>query len=70
MANDISEVISANPIKNGSVVTSSTVTGRYLTYNRFVNNNPSINNIENKYDDRFIDGLLIRFGANQTIVGG
>ena len=70
MANDISEVISANPIKNGSVVTSSTVTGRYLTYNRFVNNNPSINDIENKYDDRFIDGLLIRFATNQTIVGG
>jgi len=70
MASDISEVISANPIKNGSVVTSSTVTGRYLTYNRFVNNNPSITTIEDKYDNRFIDGLLVRLSSNQTIVGG
>lgn len=70
MASDISEVISANPIKNGSVVTSSTVTGRYLTYDRFVNNNPSITTIENKYNGRFSGGLLVRLVTNQTIVGG
>lgn len=59
MANDIKTAIQANPIKNGSVVTSSSVTGRYSTYNNFVNNNPSIGMIENKYDHRFYNGIFV-----------
>ena len=53
---DISEAISANDIKNGSIIV-----GVYPTasgvgiYNAYVKNTPAIADIETKYDNRFDD---------------
>lgn len=64
------EKISNNPIKNGSVVISTTVTGKYNTYNYYVTNTPTIENIEDKYSDRFYNGIFVQLVGNQTLIGG
>jgi len=56
---DISTSKSANPIKNGSVVLSTTPRGYYLTSNTEVKNTPTISNIQSKYGNRFYNGILI-----------
>lgn len=57
MANDISKIISANEIKNGTAIVGCKVTG--LTnndlLNTYVKNTPTISDIQDKYDDRFDD---------------
>jgi len=55
MANDISKSIGANAIKNGTTVTSTTFTGKYNIYNKYVKNTPDISTIQAKYDNRFDD---------------
>ena len=57
MANDISKIITANPIKNGTVVVSCKKTGLSDKdlLNTYVKNTPTINDIESKYDNRFDD---------------
>lgn len=57
MANDINKAISANPIKNGTTVVSTKITGLSSkdVYNQYVLNTPTITDIENKYDNRFDD---------------
>ena len=56
---DISKVISSNPIKNGTVVGGTTFTGKSYYYNAYVNNNPTINDIEQKYGNRFYNGIFV-----------
>lgn len=56
---DISTSKSANPIKNGSAVLSTTVRGYYLTLNTDVKNTPTISDIQSKYGNRFYNGILI-----------
>lgn len=53
MANDIQVAVSGANIKNGSVVLTSTTTGKYQTINTYVKNTPTITDIESKYDARF-----------------
>lgn len=53
MANDIQKSISANPIKHGTAVVSCTFTGEYGTLNTVVQNIPTIESIQDKYDARF-----------------
>lgn len=55
MANDIRVVVSGQPIKNGTVVVSTTVTGEYSTLDTYVSNSPTIEEIQDKYDNRFDD---------------
>lgn len=55
MANDIQAAISGVVVKNGTVVVSTTFTGEYSTLDTYVKNTPTINDIENKYDNRFDD---------------
>jgi hypothetical protein len=69
MANDISKSISANAIKNGTTVTSTTFTGKYNIYNKYVKNTPSISNIENKYDNRFDDPSYYYGIGNSNVIG-
>lgn len=64
------EKISNNPIKNGSVVISTTVTGKYNTYNYYVTNTPNIENIETKYSNQFYNGIFVQLVGNQTVIGG
>jgi hypothetical protein len=55
MANDINKAISANQIKNGTTVVTTTVTGEYSTIDTYVKNTPTIESIQAKYTDRFDD---------------
>jgi hypothetical protein len=55
MANDIQVAVSGSPIKNGTSVVSCTNAGEYSTINTYVNNLPTIGQIESKYDTRFDD---------------
>ena len=59
MANDINKAISANQIKNGTAVVTTTVAGEYSTIDTYVKNTPTINNIEAKYDNRFYNGIFV-----------
>ena len=70
MANDIDKAISANQIKNGTTVVTTTVTGEYSTIDTYVKNTPTINDIEAKYDNRFYNGIFVELVGNQTVVGG
>lgn len=55
MANDISIIVSGQPIKNGTTVVSTTFTGEYSTLDTYVLNSPTIEEIQDKYDTRFDD---------------
>ena len=70
MANDINKAISANQIKNGTTVVTTTVTGEYSTIDTYAQNTPTINDIEDKYDNRFYNGVFVQLVGNQTVVGG
>jgi len=70
MANDINKAISANQIKNGTTVVTTTVAGEYSTIDTYVKNTPTISDIEDKYDNRFYNGIFVQLVGNQTVVGG
>jgi hypothetical protein len=70
MANDISKAISANQIKNGTTVVTTTVTGEYSTTDTYVKNTPTISDIETKYDNRFYNGIFVQLVGDQTVIGG
>jgi hypothetical protein len=55
MANDITKAISANVLKNGTLLVSCTRTGEYSLSNTYVKNTPMLSDIESKYDNRFDD---------------
>lgn len=55
MANDIQAAVSGVVVKNGTSLVSCTRTGEYSTINTYVQNSPTIADIENKYDGRFDD---------------
>lgn len=60
MANDIIKSITANAIKNGTVVVTCPRTGfptspTKIVYDRYASNTPAISDIEAKYDLRFDD---------------
>lgn len=74
MANDINKVISANPIKNGTTVVTCSVTGfptspATIVYDEYVKNTPSISDIQNKYDNRFSNGLLVELVGTSGVIG-
>jgi hypothetical protein len=69
MANDINKVISANLIKNGTVLVSCTRTGEYSVLNTNVKNTPTITDIENKYDNRFDDPAYYYGLGNESVIG-
>jgi hypothetical protein len=56
---DIAKAINSNPIKNGSYVGGTTFTGKSNIYNQYVNNNPDIDTIKEKYGNRFYNGILV-----------
>jgi hypothetical protein len=67
---DIAKSISANPIKNGTLVTSTTFTGEYSLNNNCVKNTPIISDIASKYGNRFYNGIFVELVGTQTVVGG
>lgn len=67
MANDITKAISANPLKNGTMLVQCKVTGFSVSdiYDTYVSNLPSITDIQSKYDDRF-DNPSYYYGSNNV----
>jgi hypothetical protein len=58
MSADIVKAISANPIKNGSMILNKPLKAYSdgpLAYNAYVDNKPVITDIDDKYTDRFDD---------------
>lgn len=66
MANDISKSISGNELKNGSVVTIYSK-NRFYAQNDYVKNVPSLDSIENKYDNRFDEVSYYTIGNNNLL---
>ena len=72
---DISGIISANPVKNGAAVVTTTFTGRHSligtyassgttgntieSYNTYIKNIPTITDIAAKYGNRFHNGIFV-----------
>lgn len=69
MAIDIIKAIQENDIKNGTVIVSCTKTGEYSLNNDYVKNTPTISDIENKYDNRFGNGLLVELVGTSGVIG-
>lgn len=64
MANSIAKAISSNELKNGTMIVGCPNTGfprspSTIVYNRYVKNTPSITQIQNKYDNRFYNGIFV-----------
>jgi len=72
MANDITLAINSNPIKNGTLLVQCKATGFSSndTYNQYVKNIPTINNIEYKYDGRFDNPSYYYGGGIGSVNGG
>lgn len=71
---DISGIISANPVRNGAAVVTTTFTGRHSligdyvssgtngniqSYNTYIKNIPTITDIASKYGNRFHNGIFV-----------
>lgn len=69
MAIDIVKSKVANPIKNGTLVVSCSKTGNYSLSNLHVSNLPTITDIENKYDNKFYNGIFVELVGGQTVIG-
>lgn len=41
-----------------------------ITYNRYVKEYPTIADLENKYDNRFYNGIFVQLVGDQTLIGG
>ena len=67
---DIQAAISGNPVKNGTLITGAQLTGQYSLNNNYVQEYPTIAIIDNKYGDRFYNGIFVELVGSQTVVGG
>ena len=59
---DIAKINNSKPIKNGTLVITTTNTGFYQTNNNTVKNTPTIETIASKYGYRFYNGIFIQIG--------
>jgi len=66
---DITTVNSSEPLKNGSSISSTKVTGSSTISNMFVKNTPVIEDIESKYGDKYYNGIFVQLAGGQTIIG-
>jgi hypothetical protein len=60
MATDIQAAISGLPVKNGSAIVTTTFTGQHSSLDTSVQNKPTIIDIENKYDNKFYNGIFVQ----------
>jgi hypothetical protein len=70
MAVDITKAKNSNPIKNGTLVTTTSVPGFYSQSDLCVKNTPTISDIQTKYDNRFDDPSYYYGIGGSTVVGG
>lgn len=71
---DISKAISANPIKNktllvstGGFIKGTSTSIFYKTNNSYVENTPDLATIQSKYGNRFYNGIFVNGVDNGTI---
>lgn len=71
MAIDIAKANTSNALKNGTMVVTCGRTGfpasGTIVYDKYVLNTPTISNIENKYDNRFYNGLFVNITGSGII---
>lgn len=60
----------SNNIQNGSIITSCTFHGNFNKLNTYVKDYPTITDIEQKYGNRFYNGIFVQLVGNQTVIGG
>jgi hypothetical protein len=56
---DIARAVINNPIKNGTTIACTTPTGNSSIYSRYVKNDPELGNIQQKYGNRFYNGIFV-----------
>lgn len=66
---DITVVNNNQPIKNGTIVGLTTPNGLSSKYNLYSKNSPTINDINNKYGNKFYNGIFVQLTGGATIVG-
>lgn len=66
---DISYAVSGQPVKNGTVVTTTTFAGEYSVNNYYVKNTPTINSIDDKYGNRFYNGIFVYATPSGAVLG-
>lgn len=69
MANDVTVCVSGQPLKHGTLIASATFTGEYSVNNTYVKNTPTIGDIEDKYDNRFYNGIFVNIVSSSGIIG-
>lgn len=67
---DITKSKNGEPIKNGTIITSTTFTGQHNTRDTYVKNTPALTVIQNKYGYRFYNGIFVQLVDGQTVTGG
>ena len=67
---DIQAAVSGNPVKNGTLITSTTFTGEYSQSDTYVKQYPTIVDIADKYGNRFYNGIFVELTGDQTVLGG
>jgi hypothetical protein len=67
---DIQAAISGNPVKNGTLITSTTFTGEYSKSDTYVREYPTIATIDDKYGYKFYNGIFVELTGDQTVLGG
>jgi hypothetical protein len=70
MANDITVAVSGQPIQNGSCVVYTNKQGNEQSLDTYVKNTPIIEDIQDKFDERFDDPSYYYGIGNSTVVGG
>lgn len=66
---DVTVVNGDQPIKNGTIVGLTTPNGLSSKYNLYVKTAPTINEIYNKYGNKFYNGIFVQLTGGATIVG-
>jgi len=66
---DISLSKISEPIKNGTIVALTTPLGYHQKYNRYTKEFPTLEDIDNKYGNKFYNGIFVQLAGGQTIVG-
>ena len=56
---DIQAAVSGNPVKNGTLITSTTFTGEYSQSDTYVKQYPTIATIDDKYGYEFSNGISV-----------
>ena len=63
---DVTVAITGNPIKNGTLIDTTSKTGHYSYSNTYVNNTPTSGIIASKYGNKFYNGIFVNVIGSGT----